>query len=105
MHPFSPAARVGDDLIRQMNAPIVTDLDTRRDYDFPGMSVMTVNCGIGAGNSLLMLLSHQTLRGAKRLSNPSFPFVAAWIASRSLSSGAHSRDPLARNDGGKNPVA
>jgi len=22
-----------------------------------------------------------------------------WIASRSLSSGAHSRDPLARNDG------
>src|SRR5216684_2260621 len=26
-------------------------------------------------------------------------FVALWIASRSLSSGAHSRDPLARNDG------
>jgi hypothetical protein len=26
-------------------------------------------------------------------------FVAAWIASQSLSSGAHSRDPLARNDG------
>jgi hypothetical protein len=25
--------------------------------------------------------------------------VAPWIASRSLSSGAHSRDPLARNDG------
>jgi hypothetical protein len=25
-------------------------------------------------------------------------FVARWIASRSLSSGAHSRDPLARND-------
>src|SRR6266699_155903 len=25
--------------------------------------------------------------------------VALWIASRSLSSGAHSRDPLARNDG------
>jgi hypothetical protein len=24
--------------------------------------------------------------------------VALWIASRSLSSGAHSRDPLARND-------
>jgi hypothetical protein len=24
---------------------------------------------------------------------------AAWIASRRLSSGAHSRDPLARNDG------
>jgi hypothetical protein len=27
-------------------------------------------------------------------------FAARWIASRSLSSGAHSRDPLARNDGG-----
>jgi hypothetical protein len=27
------------------------------------------------------------------------PPVDIWIASRSLSSGAHSRDPLARNDG------
>ena len=27
------------------------------------------------------------------------PLAGAWIASRSLSSGAHSRDPLARNDG------
>jgi hypothetical protein len=35
---------------------------------------------------------------AKR-SNPFFLYAAAWIASRSLSSGAHSRDPLARNDG------
>jgi hypothetical protein len=26
----------------------------------------------------------------------------SWIASRSLSSGAHSRDPLARNDGSPN---
>src|ERR1700716_2572478 len=31
-------------------------------------------------------------------SNPFFLSVAAWIASRSLSSGARSRDPLARND-------
>ena len=29
----------------------------------------------------------------------SFLCVATWIASRSLSSGAHSRDPVARNDG------
>jgi hypothetical protein len=28
------------------------------------------------------------------------PQAEKWIASRSLSSGAHSRDPLARNDGG-----
>src|SRR5712691_7282623 len=34
---------------------------------------------------------------AKR-SNPYF-LAARWIASRSLSSSAHSRDPLARNDG------
>jgi hypothetical protein len=27
------------------------------------------------------------------------PGATVWIASRSLSSGAHSRDPLARNDG------
>jgi hypothetical protein len=27
-------------------------------------------------------------------------FALLWIASRSLSSGAHSRDPLARKDGG-----
>src|SRR6266567_7860838 len=31
-------------------------------------------------------------------SNPFFLSVARWIASRSLSSGAHSRDPVARND-------
>jgi hypothetical protein len=39
-----------------------------------------------------------SLRGAKRRSNPSFFPVVLWIASRSLSSGAHSRDPVARND-------
>jgi hypothetical protein len=33
----------------------------------------------------------------QRRSNP-FLLAARWIASRSLSSGAHSRDPLARND-------
>src|SRR5260221_10778117 len=35
----------------------------------------------------------------KRRGNPAFLGPASWIASRSLSSGAHSRDPLARNDG------
>ena len=35
----------------------------------------------------------------KRRSNPLFLCAAKWIASRSLSSGAHSRDPLARSDG------
>jgi hypothetical protein len=40
-----------------------------------------------------------SLRGAKRRSKPSFRYAALWIASRSLSSGAQSRDPLACNDG------
>jgi hypothetical protein len=31
-------------------------------------------------------------------SNPGFGYGKVWIASWSLSSGAHSRDPLARND-------
>jgi len=38
----------------------------------------------------------------KRRSNPFQPYCdIRWIASPSLSSGAHSRDPLARNDGGR----
>src|SRR5882762_3617061 len=40
-----------------------------------------------------------SLRGAERRSNPFFLYAARWIASRSPSSGAHLRDPLARNDG------
>src|SRR6266849_7664962 len=38
----------------------------------------------------------RSLRGAHRRSNPAL-LRGLWIASRSLSSGAHSRDPLARN--------
>src|SRR6266516_4334315 len=38
-----------------------------------------------------------SLRRARRRSNP--VLSRFWIASRSLSSTAHSRDPLARNDG------
>ena len=40
-----------------------------------------------------------SLRGAKPRSNPVCCGKGSWIASRSLSSGARSRDPLARNDG------
>ena len=36
---------------------------------------------------------------ARSESDEAIHFVTPWIASRSLSSGAHSRDPLARNDG------
>ncbi|MGC2813025.1 MAG: hypothetical protein WA303_21995, partial [Bradyrhizobium sp.] len=40
-----------------------------------------------------------SLRGAIATKQSTPPFAVIWIASRSLSSGAHSRDPLARNDG------
>src|ERR1700704_1456814 len=43
-------------------------------------------------------LFYPSLRRAQRRSNPLFLSVAGWVGSRSLSSGAHSRDPLARND-------
>src|SRR5882724_1489985 len=39
-----------------------------------------------------------SLRGAKRRSNPCFVSWRDGLLRRSLSSGAHSRDPLARND-------
>src|SRR5258705_13438506 len=46
------------------------------------------------------------LRHCEEQSDEAIPsyFAATWIASRSLSSGAHSRDPLARNDGLKAPL-
>jgi hypothetical protein len=40
-----------------------------------------------------------SLRGMKRRSSPAVNADRIWIASRRLSSGARSRDPLARNDG------
>jgi hypothetical protein len=38
-------------------------------------------------------------KGAQATKQSIYPLAAAWIASRSLSSGARSRDPLASNDG------
>src|SRR5712672_3080311 len=59
------------------------------------------NDGSAPGSSVLFEIRAPSLRGAKRRSNPFFLYAARWIASRSLSSGAHSRDPVARNDGVK----
>jgi hypothetical protein len=39
------------------------------------------------------------VQGSEATKQSICPRVERWIASRSLSSGAHSRDPLARNDG------
>src|SRR5260221_2433571 len=38
------------------------------------------------------------VQGSEATKQSIFLYVAEWIASRSLSSGAHSRDPAARND-------
>jgi hypothetical protein len=38
-------------------------------------------------------------QGSEATKQSILPRAVKWIASRSLSSGAHSRDPLARNDG------
>src|SRR5262249_3056521 len=41
---------------------------------------------------------HITKKMTRPTKQSGAPLAARWIASRSLSSGAHSRDPLARND-------
>jgi hypothetical protein len=56
------------------------------------------------GNSWFAHTRHHKRRHCERseaIDGPRKDCVCgSWIASRSLSSGAHSRDPLARNDGG-----
>ena len=68
---------------------------------------------VGGGGSISLLLWQRVCRGTPHPrplpaasrgegsdeANDSARRAARWIASRSLSSGAHSRDPLARNDG------
>jgi hypothetical protein len=51
-------------------------------------------------NAAARLRLLMSLRGALATKQSIF-VVRQWIASRSLSSGAHSRDPLARNDGSR----
>jgi len=51
-----------------------------------------------AGPSLPATNAKRLRKGALATKQSIYPRVGAWIASRSLSSGAHSRDPLARND-------
>jgi hypothetical protein len=55
-----------------------------------------VNCSSLRGANGSGLLAGPMTGAATKQST--FIVAALWIASRSLSSGAHSRDPLARND-------
>jgi hypothetical protein len=45
-----------------------------------------------------MLMVAETVIARSEATKQSSLFLLPWIASRSLSSGAHLRDPLARND-------
>jgi hypothetical protein len=77
-------------------------------FPTPSSGGREINATSGASrreNKVVCRTLSTSLRGAKRRSNPFFLFAATWIASRSLSSGAPSRDPLARNDGIKTVVA
>jgi hypothetical protein len=44
-------------------------------------------------------MSFTVIARSEATKQSTYPLAALWIASRSLSSGARSRDPLARNDG------
>src|SRR6476660_1363582 len=46
---------------------------------------------------LFLEIGATSSRGAQATKQSTLTFAERWIASRSLSSGAHSRDPLARN--------
>jgi hypothetical protein len=61
--------------------------------------------GAAVGLTIVLWYAHATSlttctrRHCEARSDETFQlFLVFWIASRSLSSGAHSRDPLARND-------
>jgi hypothetical protein len=67
--------------------------------------VICPSCQFVAGIGLISSLRAQatrssSLRGATATKQSMSRHAAPWIASRCLSSGAHSRDPLARNDEG-----
>src|SRR5258708_6789416 len=85
-------------LVIEANAAIAANSFARRsdDADLRG----SIRCSPFAWAQLMALLYlvATSLRGAKRRSNPLFLYAVRWVASRSLSSDAHSRDPLARND-------
>jgi len=71
---------------------------------FPAPSMIEGHCLTKLGRIAprecgVVSLQPPSLRGAKRRSYPFFLCAPLWIASRSLSSGARSRDPLTRNDG------
>jgi hypothetical protein len=56
------------------------------------LSVLSTSSSLPATNATRLR------KGAKATKQSSSPESKFWIASRNLSSGAHSRDPLARND-------
>ena len=101
---FTPADRIGQLTMRNLDIA-----DTRAKLN---LYAETGLLSIGEGSQIFKLDSDKELSGAgfvaAAISTPLrgaiatkqsiYRLVAVWIASRSLSSGANSRDPLARND-------
>jgi hypothetical protein len=83
----------------QYSETLVTESKSRGVLDTPLARGMTRRSEAPREYEAVFEISKPSLRAAKRRSNPFFLSAARWIASRSLSSGARSRDPLARNDG------
>src|ERR1017187_9332100 len=81
------------------NPRLLSENRPNRQYRLPGPKRKTGAEWIKGRKFVPSWACFPPLRGAKRRSNPVIPKSVLWIASRSLASGAHSRDPLARNDG------
>src|SRR3984893_9366492 len=78
--------------------PTISASSARRSvYSTSGVSEISIDATAICSNLLALMLT-PSLRGALATQQSSFLCAAPWIAPRSLSSGAHSRDPLARND-------
>jgi hypothetical protein len=63
----------------------------RRGISLPSLTPRNTGSPASAGGNEWIVIASEATQSI-------LPFAARWIASRSLSSGAHSRDPLARND-------
>jgi hypothetical protein len=72
-----------------MEAP--AEYPVRRGISLPSLTPRNAGSPASAGGNEWIVIASEATQSI-------LPFAARWIASRSLSSGAHSRDPLARND-------
>ena len=91
--PSSPA-KAGDPVFRDISDRI----EKPRRTGYPACAGYDEEERSAARSRVVFEIRRRHCEERMRPSNPFFLCAARWIASRSLSSGAHSRDPLARND-------